>query len=83
MLVGQHAWAVRKRTEKTNRSRTDGEKKEEGRQRSVQMKRAIGNERDEVIRNKKKKKKKGRGKKKEKKVYSFRQLAVDERACIS
>lgn len=47
------------------------------------MKRAIGNERDEVIRNKKKKKKKGRGKKKEKKVYSFRQLAVDERACIS
>ena len=47
------------------------------------MKRAIGNERDEVIRNKKKKRKKGRGKKKEKKVYSFRQLAVDERACIS
>lgn len=56
MLVGQHAWAVRKRTGKTNRSRTDGEEKEEGRQRSVQMKRAIGNERDEVIRKKKNKK---------------------------
>lgn len=66
MLVGQHAWAVRKRTGKTNRSRTDGEEKEEGRQRSVQMKRAIGNERDEVIRNKKKEKNKKNRKSKEK-----------------
>lgn len=67
MLVGQHAWAVRKRTGKTNRSRTDGEEKEEGRQRSVQMKRAIGNERDEVIRNKKEKKKIKRKRKRRKK----------------